>query len=257
TSTTAALQYVRRRRGNWPAWSSRPLRHCGMRWSATRRWRCGGGWSGCWRTWTGSSPPRTSCASSGRWKLWSRSARRQRRRCWRRWPAARRQSGSPWKRRLPWSAWPGEPTPGHLSPARSPPKSRPWTPHDSSAAQSLFLDLMPRRHPMRMPKSSVVLVSCLLFCGSAAVAGEGGLKSGPQVGQGLPGPFNPVNVTNVDQPDRAGTRNDYTEQYGADPIVLIFARELSGPLATLAKKLDAAVAKNRMARLRAVVVVLS
>jgi len=108
-----------------------------------------------------------------------------------------------------------------------------------------------------MPKSSVVLVSCLLFCGNAAVAEEGGLKSGPQVGHGLPGPFNPVNVTNADQPDRAGTRNDYTEQYGADPIVLIFAQEISGPLAALAKRLDAEVAKNRPARLRAVVVVLS
>src|SRR5262249_27456705 len=129
--------------------------------------------------------------------------------------------------------------------------------HGSSAAQSLFLDLMPRRHPMGMPKSSVVLVSCLLFCGSAAVAGEGGLKSGPQVGKELPGPFNPVNVTNADQPDRAGTRNDYTEQYGANPFVLVFARELSGPLATLARRLDVEVARNRPARLRAVVVVLS
>src|SRR5262249_18019212 len=79
----------------------------------------------------------------------------------------------------------------------------------------------------------------------------------PPVGKGLPRPFNPVNVTNADQPDRAGTRNDYTEQFGADPAVLIFARELSGPLAALAKKLDAEVGKNRPARLRAVVVVLA
>src|SRR5262249_18221546 len=110
---------------------------------------------------------------------------------------------------------------------------------------------------MRMPMLSLTLVFCLLFCGSAVVAGEGGLKSGPQVGNGLPGPFNPLNVTNADRPDRAGTRNDYTGPYGADPVVLIFAREFSGPLTILTKLLDAEVAKHRAARLRAVVVVLS
>ena len=110
---------------------------------------------------------------------------------------------------------------------------------------------------MRMPRSSVLLIACLLFCGSAVVAGEGGLKSGPQVGKGLPDPFNPVNVTNAGLPDRAGTRNDYTEQYGRDPVVLIFARELSDPLTTLTRKLDAEVVKNKSARLRAVLVVLS
>jgi hypothetical protein len=110
---------------------------------------------------------------------------------------------------------------------------------------------------MRMPRPTVVLVSGLLWCGSAVVAAEGDLQSGPQEGAGLPGPFNPYNVTNADMPGLAGTRSDYTEQYGSDPVVLIFAREVSGPLVTLAKKLDAQVAKNKSARLRAVVVVLS
>ena len=91
---------------------------------------------------------------------------------------------------------------------------------------------------MSMLKSSVVLVSGLLLCGGAVVAAEGGLKSGPQPGATLPGPFNPYNVTNADLPDRAGTRNDYTEQYGSNPVVLIFAREVSGPLVTLVKLLD-------------------
>jgi hypothetical protein len=110
-----------------------------------------------------------------------------------------------------------------------------------------------------MPKSSVVLVSGLLLCGGAVVAAEGDLKSGPQPGANLPGPFNPLNVTNADLPDRAGTRNDYVLQYESDPVVLIFAREVSGPLVSLVKKLDAEVARNKSekVRLRAVVVVLS
>ena len=110
---------------------------------------------------------------------------------------------------------------------------------------------------MSMLKSSVVLVSGLLLCAGAVVAAEGGLTSGPQPGATLPGPFNPYNVTNADLPDRAGTRNDYTEQYGPNPVVLIFAQEVSGPLVTLVKLLDREVARNRPARLRAVLVVLS
>jgi hypothetical protein len=101
------------------------------------------------------------------------------------------------------------------------------------------------------------LVVGLLFCGSVVVAGEG-LKSGPQAGRPLPaGPFNPLNVTNAELPNRAGTRNDYTEQHGQSPVVLIFARKLGNPLTTLTRKLEAEVARNRPARLRAVVVVLS
>jgi hypothetical protein len=86
---------------------------------------------------------------------------------------------------------------------------------------------------------------------------QGGVRSGPQQGAALPGTFNPINVTNVDLPGRAGTRNDYTEQYGFGPVILVFARDLSGPLVTLARRLDGEVARNRSARLRAVVVVLS
>src|SRR5262249_52499123 len=47
------------------------------------------------------------------------------------------------------------------------------------------------------------------------------------------------------------------EQHGRNPVVLIFAREVSGSLTTLTRTLDAEVARNRSAKLRAVVVVLS
>jgi hypothetical protein len=105
--------------------------------------------------------------------------------------------------------------------------------------------------------SPFFLVVSFLFHGRAVVASDG-LKSGPQVGRSLPaGPFNPLNVSNAEMPRHAGTRNDYTEQHGQSPVVLIFARKLSGPLATLARRLDAEVARNRPARLRAVLVVLS
>jgi hypothetical protein len=105
--------------------------------------------------------------------------------------------------------------------------------------------------------SRFFLVVGFLFCGSAVVADEE-LKSGPRAGRSLPlGTFNPLNVTNAELPRCAGTRSDYTEQHGANPVVLIFARKLSDPLTTLTRKLDREVARNRKAKLRAVVVVLS
>jgi hypothetical protein len=110
---------------------------------------------------------------------------------------------------------------------------------------------------MRISGWLTALLGSFLLCAPVVAAKEVPLQSGPQVGKDLPGPFNPVNVTNADLPDRAGTRNDYTEQYGANPVVLVFARELSEPLTTLARKLDAEVARNRPARLKAVLVVLS
>jgi hypothetical protein len=111
------------------------------------------------------------------------------------------------------------------------------------------------RHTMKRLSLFFLGVS-FLFCGSAVVADES-LKSGPQVGQYLPGTFNPLNVTNAEFPRYAGTKNDYIEQHGRNPVVLIFARALSTPLTTLTRKLDVQVVRNRSAKLRAVVVVLS
>jgi hypothetical protein len=108
---------------------------------------------------------------------------------------------------------------------------------------------------MRVLSLSFLVVS-FLFCVSAVVADED-LKSGPQVGRPLPESFNPLNVTNAEEPRYAGTKTDYVEQHGPNPVVLIFARKLSDPLTALTRKLDREVARNRKAKLRAVVVVLS
>jgi hypothetical protein len=108
-----------------------------------------------------------------------------------------------------------------------------------------------------MKKRVLLLAALLLTCGRAHAAGDGGLKSGPQVGERLPGTFNALNVTNVEMPGSAGTRSDFIEQHGAAPVVLVFARELNEPLTGLVKRLDAEVAKYRSAKLRAVVFVLS
>ena len=109
---------------------------------------------------------------------------------------------------------------------------------------------------MSVPKSLVALAAGLLLP-AGSFAAEGALKSGPRPGEKLPGGFSPINVTNAARPALAGTRSDYTEQHGAGPVVLVFARRHSRGLEGLAKQLSAAAGKNRAARLRAVVVVLA
>lgn len=46
-----------------------------------------------------------------------------------------------------------------------------------------------------------------LLCGFALAADA--LKSGPQVGDKYPGAFHPLNVTNCEKPEVAGTKNCY------------------------------------------------
>jgi hypothetical protein len=109
---------------------------------------------------------------------------------------------------------------------------------------------------MRTRHACVTLIATTLVCSFGITAAAEPLVSGPQAGGKLPGGFFPVNVTNAELPDYAGKRNDYTEQHGAGPVVLVFGRGITDPLTSLAKKLDAAVGKHKAARLRAVLVIL-
>jgi len=49
-------------------------------------------------------------------------------------------------------------------------------------------------------------VAAALLVGGV-IAADDDLKSGPQVGKGRGGPFNPLNVTNVDRPGNVGKKN--------------------------------------------------
>jgi hypothetical protein len=109
---------------------------------------------------------------------------------------------------------------------------------------------------MKTRHAFLALIAATLVCSFGIATGADALVSGPQVGRKLPGSFNPVNVTNAELPDYAGKRNDYIEQHGAGPVVLVFGRGITDPLTKLTKKLDAAVGKNKAARLRAVLVIL-
>src|SRR5262245_34954790 len=83
------------------------------------------------------------------------------------------------------------------------------------------------------------------------------LKSGPQVGATLPGPFAPINV-NGDGKDRPRC---LVTLYGSDPVIMVIAREPADGKDTavmeLMKKLDGFIAKHRERDLRGFMVFLS
>jgi hypothetical protein len=109
---------------------------------------------------------------------------------------------------------------------------------------------------MKIRRFFLVLVPAVLLGGYAVAAEKVDLKSGPQAGENLPGPFQSV-VAYSAQPGLVGTRTDFVEMCGQDPVVLVFARAMNKPLTRLVNTLDAEAAKHKSARLRVIVVLLS
>jgi hypothetical protein len=106
----------------------------------------------------------------------------------------------------------------------------------------------------RFPLACVFLVFGVTWGG--AFQAETQVKSGPQAGQELPGPFHPLNVTGL----HAGNPHCLVCEYGADPVVAIFVRDLpaaEGSLAKLLQRLDKAVEERQAGHLRSFVVFLS
>ena len=90
-----------------------------------------------------------------------------------------------------------------------------------------------------------------LLAGSVLAAGT--VKSGPEVGKQLAGPFHPLNVTG----ESAGKKNCLYCQNGNNPVAMIFARQLTPEVTTLIKKVDECTAKNSGCSMGSFVVFLS
>ena len=85
------------------------------------------------------------------------------------------------------------------------------------------------------------IASIFLSLGLSAISGAGGaLKSGPQIGVEVPGPFHPLNVTG----EHAGKKACLYCLNSGKPTAVVFAREATPAVANLLKQLDEATAKN-------------
>jgi hypothetical protein len=79
------------------------------------------------------------------------------------------------------------------------------------------------------------------------------IKSGPQVGEELAGPFHPTNING----SAAGKKHCLYCENGANPVAMIFARELTPELKKLITKLDQCTDKNSDCKMGSFVVFLS
>src|SRR5262249_32505563 len=89
--------------------------------------------------------------------------------------------------------------------------------------------------------------------GSLTCAPKETVKSGPQVGDMIPGPFHVINVNG----EHAGNPHCLVCEYGLDPVMAIFARQRSEALKSLLEKADAVLERQRGPRLRGFAVILS
>jgi hypothetical protein len=69
---------------------------------------------------------------------------------------------------------------------------------------------------------------------------SGPVLSGPQVGEKVPGPFQPLNVNGPN----AGKRSCLYCKFGMHPVVMVFAREVTPSLILLMKQVDAITAAH-------------
>jgi hypothetical protein len=84
------------------------------------------------------------------------------------------------------------------------------------------------------------------------VASAGDLKSGPQVGAQVHG-FHSLNCTG----DHAGEKHCLICQNGDNPVVILFARQVTPELTRLIKRIDEATDKNKERSMRSFAVFLS
>src|SRR5436305_1860015 len=91
---------------------------------------------------------------------------------------------------------------------------------------------------------NLLAAAVVVAVGGVAFGGE--VKSGPQAGQKVPGPFHPFNVTGED----AGREACLYCKHGESPVAVVFARNPDDPMTRkLLKALDAETVKHAKAEM--------
>lgn len=102
-----------------------------------------------------------------------------------------------------------------------------------------------------MKKCFAALAAVLVASVSLAMADE--IQSGLQKGAKVP----PFYVKDVTGPHKDGDELCYRCRYGNQPVISIFAKEMTDDVANLSKSLDDVVAKNRDQKMAGFVVLMS
>ncbi len=96
-----------------------------------------------------------------------------------------------------------------------------------------------------------LMAALLIGLIGSGIALAGSIKSGPQVGEKVPGPFKPLNVTGPD----AGQASCQYCKNGSRPVAVIFAKQITPAVAQLLKKIDTATGQNKEQGMRSYLVV--
>jgi len=98
---------------------------------------------------------------------------------------------------------------------------------------------------------NVALGLAVALLASIVVAEEGKtVKSGPQKGEDLAGPFHPLNING----SKAGEKHCLYCENGSRPVAMVFAREATPAVQKLVSTLDQCVAKHTDAKMASFVV---
>jgi hypothetical protein len=105
-----------------------------------------------------------------------------------------------------------------------------------------------------MKTSPLLVASALLLVALVAnLTAAEPLKSGPQVGESVPGPFEPLNING----ENAGKKFCQYCINGQNPVAMVFARDCNPAVKKLIKDIDAATVKNTDAKMGSFFVFLS
>lgn len=96
-----------------------------------------------------------------------------------------------------------------------------------------------------MTRLTPIVALCLAAMVCRTSPGQERFQSGLQIGEELPATFEPLNVTGP----HAGEPHCLVCEFGARPVVMVFAREVTGPLTRLLGRIDAAAGKHRQEEL--------
>ena len=102
-----------------------------------------------------------------------------------------------------------------------------------------------------MKKCFAAFAAVLIVSAGLAMAAE--IQSGLEKGKGVPA----FNVKDVTGPNKDGDELCYRCRYGNQPVVSIFAKEMTEEVAQLSKELDNVIAKNRDQKMAGFVVLMS
>jgi hypothetical protein len=100
--------------------------------------------------------------------------------------------------------------------------------------------MTPHSDLKRLPHEAWISTWFIVALSSGRLSAAGTARSGPAVGEKVPGPFHCLNITGPD----AGKQSCLYCRFGPRPVAMIFVRELNAETWNLIRRVNTAAAAN-------------